>query len=80
LAGIASRTGPITWASDRCNAAAYPIGIDYKEFSEGGRERGLQRRFRSPQGKRADKRIIIGVDRLDYSKGLEERFLGYRRS
>ena len=22
---------------------------------------------------------IIGVDRLDYSKGLEERFLGYRR-
>ena len=23
--------------------------------------------------------MIIGVDRLDYSKGLEERFLGYRR-
>ena len=23
--------------------------------------------------------MIIGVDRLDYSKGLAERFLGYRR-
>jgi trehalose 6-phosphate synthase len=27
----------------------------------------------------AGRRTIIGVDRLDYSKGLEERFLGYRR-
>jgi trehalose 6-phosphate synthase len=25
------------------------------------------------------KHTIIGVDRLDYSKGLEERFWGYRR-
>ena len=24
-------------------------------------------------------RLIVGVDRLDYSKGLEERFLGYER-
>ena len=23
--------------------------------------------------------MIVGVDRLDYSKGLEERFLGYER-
>ena len=27
----------------------------------------------------SSRRTIIGVDRLDYSKGLEERFLGYRR-
>jgi trehalose 6-phosphate synthase len=26
-----------------------------------------------------DKKLIIGVDRLDYSKGLPERFNGYRR-
>ena len=26
-----------------------------------------------------DKKVIIGVDRLDYSKGIEERFWGYRR-
>src|SRR5690606_33414815 len=25
------------------------------------------------------KQMIIGVDRLDYSKGLEERFLGFER-
>ena len=27
----------------------------------------------------ADRALILGVDRLDYSKGLEERFLGYER-
>src|SRR3546814_4357415 len=26
-----------------------------------------------------DRSLIVGVDRLDYSKGLEERFLGYER-
>ncbi len=27
----------------------------------------------------AGRRMIIGVDRLDYSKGLEERFLAYEQ-
>src|SRR3546814_1919387 len=26
-----------------------------------------------------DRSLIVGVDRLDYSKGLEERFFGYER-
>jgi trehalose 6-phosphate synthase len=35
--------------------------------------------LRAPEGERGRPRTIIGVDRLDYSQGLEERFLGYRR-
>ena len=35
----------------------------------------IERLKRSAEGKQ----VIIGVDRLDYSKGLEERFWGYRR-
>lgn len=56
-----------------------PIGIDSKEFaaladSEVARE--TCRRMRESSNGRA---MIVGVDRLDYSKGLEERFLGYER-
>jgi trehalose 6-phosphate synthase len=56
-----------------------PIGIDASEFrtlsqSDTARET-YERMIRSANGRS----MIVGVDRLDYSKGLEERFLGYER-
>jgi trehalose 6-phosphate synthase len=57
----------------------FPIGIDYDEFREAAESdiarEACARLRRSAEGKE----IIVGVDRLDYSKGLEERFAGYRR-
>ncbi|WP_334163382.1 alpha,alpha-trehalose-phosphate synthase (UDP-forming) [Phenylobacterium sp.] len=58
---------------------AYPIGIDAGDFA---------RMVTSPKARRMRdimiactvfRRLIVGVDRLDYSKGLEERFLGFER-
>ena len=60
-------------------AKAFPIGIDFAEFMEGTRSAVAQearsRLLASAQGKK----ILIGVDRLDYSKGLAERFDSYER-
>jgi trehalose 6-phosphate synthase len=60
-------------------AAVFPIGIDHDEFQQAAASDTARdacaRLLRSAEGKR----ILIGVDRLDYSKGLEERFNGYRR-
>jgi trehalose 6-phosphate synthase len=56
-----------------------PIGIDAKEFemlAASDRARVTCEQMRKSAVGRA---MIIGVDRLDYSKGLEERFLGYER-
>jgi len=56
-----------------------PIGIDAEEFrtlSQGDTARqNYDQMMRSANGRS----MIVGVDRLDYSKGLEERFLGYER-
>jgi trehalose 6-phosphate synthase len=58
---------------------AFPIGIDAPEFA---------RMLRSPKARRMRdlmtaatvfRHLVVGVDRLDYSKGLEERFAGYER-
>ncbi|MDX9998862.1 MAG: alpha,alpha-trehalose-phosphate synthase (UDP-forming) [Phenylobacterium sp.] len=58
---------------------AFPIGIDAAEFED---------LVRTPRGRRTHdimaahtvfRSLIVGVDRLDYSKGLEERFLGFER-
>jgi trehalose 6-phosphate synthase len=61
------------------HAAAYPIGIDYAEFQEAANSDGARAAFERLTKSADGRKAIIGVDRLDYSKGLEERFLGYRR-
>src|SRR3546814_7475612 len=54
-------------------ARAFPIGIDHDEFMALG-ETEIARRSQQRLGGSARKRTIaIGVDRLDYSKGLPER-------
>jgi len=79
LGGHCDADGTIHVGDRSVHAAAYPIGIDYKEF---------RRAVASPEAREACERLtasatgrhtIIGVDRLDYSKGLAERFEGYRR-
>ena len=58
---------------------AFPIGIDPDEFASqaekavGGPD--LERLKESMH----DRALILGVDRLDYSKGLPQRFQGYER-
>lgn len=60
-------------------AVACPIGIDFDEFSQAvAGSRALQMCHQMCASIQ-DRSLIIGVDRLDYSKGLEERFSGYER-
>ena len=56
-----------------------PIGIDaceFRQLAESDSARRTCDRMIESSNSRA---MIVGVDRLDYSKGLEERFLGYER-
>jgi trehalose 6-phosphate synthase len=56
-----------------------PIGIDTAEFVAAARSPRARLVARQVKDSLAGRDLIIGVDRLDYSKGLEERFLGYER-
>ncbi|CAH2604706.1 trehalose-6-phosphate synthase [Rhodovastum atsumiense] len=60
-------------------ARSFPIGIDPESFAAAARqaEGGTEvRRLIQSLGGRA---LILGVDRLDYSKGLPQRFRGFAR-
>jgi len=59
-------------------ANAYPIGIDVDEFeqmAEGKEGRAMFERTRQEYSRR---NLLLGVDRLDYSKGLPQRILAFR--
>jgi trehalose 6-phosphate synthase len=79
LGGHCDPDGTIHVGGRSVHAAAYPIGIDYKEFEAANASARARKAFERMRQSAAGRQTIIGVDRLDYSKGLEERFAGYRR-
>lgn len=56
----------------------FPMGIDYGKFSSAAKKPAVRRRkneFRDLLG--ADRKIILSIDRLDYSKGIPERLRAF---
>lgn len=60
-------------------ADAFPIGVDVDEIVALSREAVDNKRVKKMVKSLRGRDLIIGVDRLDYSKGLTQRFLAYER-
>lgn len=60
-------------------ARAFPIGIDADNFSDFAISPEGQKQFTSMRDMLRERKQIIGVDRLDYTKGLPERFNAFER-
>ena len=77
--GVEIRDDVIITDGGETRLVACPIGIDAAEFEalvEGDVARETAVRMHDSANGRV---MIVGVDRLDYSKGVEERFRGYER-
>jgi len=57
----------------------FPIGVDVDEIQTLSREAQDLSQVRNMVRSLGGRELIIGVDRLDYSKGLMQRFLAYER-
>jgi trehalose 6-phosphate synthase len=57
---------------------AFPISIDYEAFSKHAATREVSERAQYLRGALLNGRIILGVDRLDYTKGVPERLKAFR--
>ena len=78
-ADVDEASGRVSYAGRSVLAKAYPIGIDWNHFQSlrdtGEARQAAQRLLSSTRHRTA----MIGVDRLDYSKGLPERIDGISR-
>jgi trehalose 6-phosphate synthase len=79
LGGHVEANGMVHVGDRSVHAAAYPIGIDYREFRQAVASAQAGEACARLTESATGRHTIIGVDRLDYSKGLAERFEGYRR-
>ncbi len=57
----------------------FPIGIDTQGVVEQARNAARTNRFKEIKEELGQRQWIVGVDRLDYSKGLVHRFRSYER-
>jgi trehalose 6-phosphate synthase len=57
----------------------FPIGIDAADFGRMLKSARARRMRDLMTAATVFRHLVVGVDRLDYSKGLEERFVGFER-
>jgi len=69
----------IDYKGRRVVARAFPIGVDYAEFTEAAASEQAKEAHDRLKSSVRGRKILIGVDRLDYSKGLGERFTSFGR-
>ena len=78
-AEVDDATGRIDFEGNTTIARAYPIGIDYEHFTAQGQTGEARQAAQRVISSTRHRTAMIGVDRLDYSKGLPERLDGIGR-
>jgi trehalose 6-phosphate synthase len=58
-------------------AKAYPIGLDMNEMRTLASSRAAQDSFETIRESAKGQQMLLGVDRIDYTKGLPEKFAAY---
>jgi trehalose 6-phosphate synthase len=58
---------------------SFPLGIDYEEYLARGQDAAIRKRAARMRRKMDIPHVIFGVDRLDYTKGILNRFLAFER-
>jgi trehalose 6-phosphate synthase len=77
-AHVDRETSTVTYNGRRVVVGTYPISIEWPAHltAQAPRVADCRRDIRRRLGLREDTLLAVGVDRLDYTKGLEEKLLG----
>ena len=57
----------------------FPMGIDYERYSRASELPAVRERIEEIKADRPARKIILSVDRLDYTKGIPQRLRAYER-
>jgi trehalose 6-phosphate synthase len=76
--GVRSRFGEVEVGSRAVRVGAFPISIEAGELDTKGRDRNMRTRASEIRAEIGNPRkILLGVDRLDYTKGIDVRLKAF---
>ena len=81
LAGaeVASASGEAFLHGHVTRVSSFPLGVEAEQFDRYGSDPALLAEVEQLRASIGTERIILGVDRLDYTKGIPERLDAYER-
>jgi trehalose 6-phosphate synthase len=76
--GVRSRFGQVQVGFRNVKVGAFPISIDSAEMDQKARHRDIRKRAREIRAELGNpSKILLGVDRLDYTKGIDVRLQAF---
>ncbi len=80
---VVSRTRSITILRQGCRTIKvghFPISIDFEAFNQEAHSHAVNEAAWFLHENLQERQLILGLDRLDYTKGIPERFLAFERA
>jgi trehalose 6-phosphate synthase/phosphatase len=71
-------THVIRFEKRKIRVGHFPIGIDFDSFENGAKSEAVTQRSQQLRASLPDCQLMLGSDRLDYSKGIPERLRAFR--
>jgi trehalose 6-phosphate synthase/phosphatase len=75
--GVESSNGIVTIGDRAIKVDAFPIGIDYEKFANARKDEETAKEIKAVKKHYKDKKIILSMDRLDYTKGILGRLRAF---
>ena len=75
--GVESERETIALPGHLAHLGVHPIGVDPQEIGEYARLPEVRDQFEGLRNRFRTKKVILGVDRLDYTKGIPEKLLAF---
>ncbi|MBD3386040.1 bifunctional alpha,alpha-trehalose-phosphate synthase (UDP-forming)/trehalose-phosphatase [candidate division KSB1 bacterium] len=79
LKGLDHDLGRINWEERIIKADSFPMGIDYKKYHGSGLKREVKKEMSRQRNRLQECKLILSIDRLDYSKGILQRLEGFNK-
>jgi trehalose 6-phosphate synthase/phosphatase len=73
VVGTEHSMGALTVGDRVVKVDAFPMGIDYDKYSSAVKDSKVKKALAAIRKKVSDRKIIISIDRLDYTKGIVQR-------
>ena len=77
IAGYEHSMGTISVDTRIAKAEVFPMGIDYDKYSQASKGDSVQKYADEIRQRVGNRKIIVSIDRLDYTKGIVERLEAY---
>ncbi|MFC7668702.1 trehalose-6-phosphate synthase [Hymenobacter humi] len=79
LLGMPNQNGQIETPTRTVVVDAFPMGIDYQRYAEAAASEAAKVHFAEYREALHDVRVILSIDRLDYTKGIAQRLRAFEQ-